>query len=268
MTPCSSCGHESPDGAKFCAECGTKLPQSCARCGTPAVASAKFCTECGDPLTSGAVSPGGVSRADSDHDGAERRQLTVVFCDLIGSTQLATRLDPEDLRELNRAYQKLCTDTVNRYDGYVAKYLGDGVLAYFGYPRAHEDDAVRAVRASLETAAQVPALALPEVVTEPLAVRIGIATGPVVVGELIGEGAAREHDVVGQTPNLAARLQGLASANSVVVGEETRKLLGRGLSSRTWAPIGSRGLLSRCRPGGWWTRRASQAGSRRRIPVG
>ena len=142
------------------------------------------------------------------HDAAERRQLTVMFCDLVGSTALSTRFDPEELREEIRAYQNAVSGVVARYDGFVAKFMGDGVLAYFGYPRAHEDDAERAVRAGLEIAAAVTSLETRG--TERLAVRIGIATGLVVVGDLVGEGSAQEQAVVGETPNLAARLQALA----------------------------------------------------------
>src|SRR5262249_34555141 len=137
---------------------------------------------------------------------AERRQLTVMFCDLVGSTPLSTRFDPEDLREIVGAYHRSVTDTVGRFGGFVAKYMGDGVLVYFGYPEAHEDDAERAARAGLAVIDAVSRLAT----QEPLNVRIGIATGLVVVGDLIGAGAAQERGVVGETPNLAARLQALA----------------------------------------------------------
>src|SRR5215471_11002174 len=155
---------------------------------------------------------------------AERRQLTVMFCDLVGSTALSTRFDPEDLREEIRAYQNAVSGVVARYDGFVAKYMGDGVLAYFGYPRAHEDDAERAVRAGLEIAAAVTSLETRG--TERLAVRIGIATGLVVVGDLVGEGSAQEQAVVGETPNLAARLQALAEPGQIVLAGATRRLIG------------------------------------------
>jgi class 3 adenylate cyclase len=155
---------------------------------------------------------------------AERRQLTVMFCDLVGSTALSARFDPEELREEIRAYQNAVSTVVTRYDGFVAKYMGDGVLAYFGYPRAHEDDAERAVRAALEIAAAVPSLATRG--TERLAVRIGIATGLVVVGDLVGEGSAQEQAVVGETPNLAARLQALAEPGQIVLAGATRRLVG------------------------------------------
>jgi class 3 adenylate cyclase len=155
-------------------------------------------------------------------DSAERRQVTVMFSDLVGSTALAGRMDPEDLREVISAYQKCVAETVQRFGGFVAKYMGDGVLVYFGYPQAHEDDAERAVRAGLELVAAVGGLKT----HAPLQTRVGIATGLVVVGDLIGSGASQEQAIVGETPNLAARLQGIAEPNSVVIAESTRKLLG------------------------------------------
>ena len=155
-------------------------------------------------------------------DAAERRQVTVMFSDLVGSTALSARMDPEDLREVISAYQKCVAETVQRFGGFVAKYMGDGVLIYFGYPQAHEDDAERAVRAGLELVAHVGALKT----HAPLQTRVGIATGQVVVGDLIGSGEAQERGIVGETPNLAARLQGVAEPHSVVIAESTRKLLG------------------------------------------
>jgi class 3 adenylate cyclase len=155
-------------------------------------------------------------------DSAERRQVTVMFSDLVGSTALSARMDPEDLREVISAYQKCVAGTVGRFGGFVAKYMGDGVLIYFGYPQAHEDDAERAVRAGLELVAAVGGLKT----HAPLQTRVGIATGLVVVGDLIGSGASQEQAIVGETPNLAARLQGVAEPNSVVIAENTRKLVG------------------------------------------
>ena len=155
-------------------------------------------------------------------DRAERRHVTVMFSDLVGSTALSARMDSEDLREVISAYQKCVAETVQRFGGFVAKYMGDGVLVYFGYPQAHEDDAERAVRAGLKLAAAVSALKT----HAPLQTRVGIATGLVVVGDLIGSGASQEQAIVGETPNLAARLQGIAEPNAVVVAESTRKLLG------------------------------------------
>jgi class 3 adenylate cyclase/predicted ATPase len=187
---------------------------------------------------------------------AERRQLTVMFCDLVGSTPLSTRFDPEDLREIIGAYHRCVTDTVGRFGGFVAKYMGDGVLIYFGYPEAHEDDAERASRAGLAVIDAVDRLATPE----PLNVRIGIASGLVVVGDLIGAGAAQERGVVGETPNLAARLQALARPGTLVVADSTRRqigtlfeiedlgpqpLAGFAEPQRAWRVIGESGIVSR-----------------------
>jgi len=155
-------------------------------------------------------------------DSAERRQVTVMFSDLVGSTALSARLDPEDLRDVLSAYQKCVGDLVVRFGGFVARYLGDGVLIYFGYPAAHEDDAERAVRAGLALIDAVATLSA----KDPLQVRIGVATGMVVVGDLIGSGEGQERGIVGETPNLASRLQGIAEPNSVVIADATRKLLG------------------------------------------
>ena len=155
-------------------------------------------------------------------DAAERRQVTVMFSDLVGSTALSARMDPEDLREIISAYQKCVAETVGRFDGFVAKFMGDGVLIYFGYPQAHEDDAERAVRAGLELVAAVSRLRTHAA----LQTRVGIATGLVVVGDLIGSGASQEQAIVGETPNLAARLQTMAEPNRVIIAESTRRLLG------------------------------------------
>src|SRR5271163_3471168 len=187
---------------------------------------------------------------------AERRQLTVMFCDLVGSTALSARLDPEDLREIIATYHRAVADTVARYAGFVAKYMGDGVLIYFGYPEAHEDDVERAVRAGLAVIDAVGALAA----SEPLNVRLGIASGLVVVGDLIGAGAAQERGVVGETPNLAARLQALAQPVTLVVADSTRRQLGTlfeiadlgpqplaGFAEpqRAWRVVGESGVVSR-----------------------
>src|ERR1700737_427392 len=155
-------------------------------------------------------------------DRAERRQVTVMFSDLVGSTALSARMDPEDLREIISAYQKCVAESVQRFGGFVAKYMGDGVLVYFGYPQAHEDDAERVVRAGLELVAAVGGLKT----RAPLQTRVGIATGLVVVGDLIGSGASQEQAIIGETPNLAARLQSVAEPNSVVIAERTRKPVG------------------------------------------
>jgi class 3 adenylate cyclase len=173
----------------------------------------------------GAAAPGtpqAVAASPAPHESAERRQLTVVLCDLVGSTALSGEFDPEDLRGIIGAYNRCCTELVERHGGFVAKYMGDGVLAYFGYPKAHEHDAERAVRAGLALVEAVPKLTT----VVPLQVRVGIATGLVVVGDLIGTGAAQEQVVVGETPNLAARLQALAAPGTVVIPSSTRRLTG------------------------------------------
>ena len=156
--------------------------------------------------------------------GAERRQLTVMFVDMVGSTALSGRLDPEEMREAITAYQNAVAGVVTRFDGHVAKYMGDGVLCYFGWPRAHEDDAERAIRAALDIMRAMAGIALPN--SETPSARAGIATGLVVVGDLVGEGAAQEEAVIGETPNLAARLQGLAAPGQIVLSSATRALLG------------------------------------------
>ena len=166
--------------------------------------------------------PRGPSPTPSSTDAAERRQLTVMFCDLVGSTALSARLDPEDMREVIAAYQKCVSETVRRFGGFVAKYMGDGVLAYFGYPQAHEHDAEQAVRAGLAVVEAVPTLQT--AAGAPLHVRVGLATGIVVVGDLLGSGEAQERGVFGDTPHLAARLQVIAQPDSVVIAESTRKL--------------------------------------------
>src|SRR5215468_2139907 len=155
---------------------------------------------------------------------AERRQLTVMFCDLVGSTALSARLDPEDLRAVIGAYHHCVAKVIGRGGGFVAKYMGDGVLAYFGYPRADEHDAERAVRAALKLVEKVAGL--DTVAATPLQLRVGIATGLVVVGDLVGSGEAQERGVVGETPNLAARLQALAEPGAVVIAPGTRRLTG------------------------------------------
>ena len=202
--------------------------------------------------------PSGRSSEDNriPKSGAERRQLSVVFCDLVGSTELSARLDPEDLREIIGVYHKTVAAVLTRYGGFVAKYMGDGVLAYFGYPHAHEDDAERVVRAGLALVDAVADLDL----GERLQLRIGVATGLVIVGDLLGSGSAQERAVVGETPNRAARLQALAGPNGVVIDAATRRQVGelfecRDLSAsplkglpgpvQAWSVVGESALESR-----------------------
>jgi class 3 adenylate cyclase len=192
----------------------------------------------------------------SPEDRAERRQVTVMFADLVGSTALSARMDPEDLRELISAYQKCVAETVQRFGGFVAKYMGDGVLVYFGYPQAHEDDAERAVRAGLQLTTAVADLKTHAT----LQTRVGIATGLVVVGDLIGSGEAQERGIVGETPNLAARLQGIAEPNMVVIADSTRRLLGNLFDFEDLGPRDLKGIAGPLRA--WTALRPSGAESR------
>jgi class 3 adenylate cyclase len=210
-------------------------------------------TDTGVPAPSADAAP---TPSVSPEDRAERRQVTVMFSDLVGSTALSGRMDPEDLREVISAYQKCVADTVHRFGGFVAKFMGDGVLIYFGYPQAHEDDAERAVGAGLELVAAVSGLKT----HAELQTRVGIATGLVVVGDLIGSGASQEQAIVGETPNFAARLQGVAEPNSVVIAEDTRRLLGNLFELEDLGPQELKGITGPVRA--WAALRASSAEGR------
>jgi class 3 adenylate cyclase len=190
---------------------------------------------------------------------AERRQLTVMFCDLVGSTELSGRLDPEDMRAVISAYHRCCTELIERNGGFVAKYMGDGALAYFGYPQAHEHDAERAVRAGLALIEAMPKLKTAAAGTT-LQVRVGIATGLVVVGDLIGSGEAQERGIVGETPNLAARLQGIAEPNMVIIADSTRRLVGNLFELDDLGPTDLKGIAGPSRA--WAVLRASSVESR------
>jgi TOMM system kinase/cyclase fusion protein len=232
---CPRCRHENGPRARFCEECGSALTDpACATCGATLSAAAKFCPACGRRLSS-AEAPAAASPAEP---GAERRQLTVLFCDLVGSTALAARLDPEDFREIVRAYQAACADVIARFDGHIAQYLGDGLLIYFGYPQAHEDDAQRAVRAGLGILKAVGRL---EAQGQRLAVRIGIHTGAVVVGDVGGEGR-QERLALGEAPNVAARLQALADPGGVVVSATTQRLVAGFFRVRDLGPQSPKGV--------------------------
>src|SRR5215472_11470229 len=240
---CPSCGAANLEGKKFCGDCGTPLPLPvrCAACGAANPPGKKFCADCGAALAiraSSAPTEAALSPAAAPMPSAERRQLTVLFCDLVGSTALSSRLDPEDLREIIGVYHRCVADTVGRFGGFVAKYMGDGVLVYFGYPQSQEDDAEQAVRAGLALIDAVARLQTPE----PLQVRVGIGTGEVVVGDLITSGDGQERGVVGETPNLAARLQALAEPGTVVIGPQTRRLLGNLFECRDLGAIEVKGF--------------------------
>ena len=221
---CPRCHAGNRDSRRFCAKCGAPLAAMCPGCGFVNEPDEDFCGGCGRALVDEKVPISGRREPVEP----ERRQLTVMFCDLVDSTALSHQLDPEDLREVIRDYQKCANQVIVRYEGFVARYMGDGMLVYFGYPRAHEDNAARAIDASLKIIEALEQLgAAPgRMHGRHLGARIGIATGLVVVGDLIGEGASEEAQVVGETPNLAARLQTLAKSNSVVVDQSTRELAG------------------------------------------
>ncbi|MBR1271939.1 AAA family ATPase [Bradyrhizobium sp. AUGA SZCCT0222] len=225
---CPACKANLTAESKFCNQCGIPLAQACPACGHGNTARSKFCNECGATLTPGAPTlletvPQATSSAPSG-PAAERRQLSVMFCDLVGSVALAERLDPEDLHDLLAKYQRLGTKIVESGGGLVARYQGDGILAYFGYPVAHEHDAEQAVNTGLELVDAVGELGPAH---ETLQVRIGIATGVVIVGELVQSAQMDEVPIVGETPNLAARLQAIAEPNTIVIDDRTHRLTGR-----------------------------------------
>ena len=225
---CPSCKANIGVDAKFCAECGARLVAACPACGHTNPAQSKTCSQCHANLGSlRSLAPAGARDAAASvfaSPTAERRQLTVMFCDLVGSTSLSERLDPEDLRDVLQAYRRLATQAVEAAGGIIGQYHGDGVLAYFGYPAARGDDAERAVRAALQLVKDVPDVTA---ASEPLRVRIGIATGTVIAGDIMRSVGADEHPIIGETPDLAARLQGLAGPNMIVIASSTRTLTGR-----------------------------------------
>jgi class 3 adenylate cyclase/predicted ATPase len=234
---CPSCGFDNPEEMKFCGECGILLQQRCPQCGFENPPRFKFCGACGSSLigqprasssTPVDAQPLQATPPLAERPGpaAERRHLTVLFCDLVDSTPLSSHLDPEELREVVRAYQRVCAEVIERFEGYIAQYLGDGLLVYFGYPQAHEDDAQRAVRAALGMMEAMGQLNqhLERERGVRLAIRLGIHTGLVVVGEM-GGGNRQEQLALGETPNLAARLQGLAAPDTIVISAATLRLV-------------------------------------------
>jgi class 3 adenylate cyclase/predicted ATPase len=221
LMECPTCKAGLPKASKFCSQCGAPLALACPGCGHTNAGQNKFCNQCGESLSAAIAA---VPEPTAAPSGAERRQLSVMFCDLVGSVALAERLDPEDLHDILAAYQRQATKIVEAAGGIVARYQGDGILAYFGYPMAHEDDAERAITTGLQLLEAVGGLAP---APEKLRVRIGIATGIVVVGELTQSAQMDEPPIVGATPNLAARLQAIAEPDTIVIDDHTRRLTGR-----------------------------------------
>lgn len=222
---CPNCGVYSSDSARFCSQCGSALALSCPSCGNSEPLGSKFCTKCGVGLhqaTTGIIVGPGLAQTVPRATFAERCHLTVMFCDLVGSTALSVHLDVEDFHELIGTYQKAVAEIVTRFGGFVSRRVGDGVLIYFGYPNANEDDPEQAVRASLAVVEGIGRLES----RERLQVRIGIATGLMIVGDLIRSGTANDTEVLGEGPNLASRLQAMAGPNAIVIDDSTRRLIG------------------------------------------
>jgi len=218
---CSKCGSDNPVGKKFCEDCGAPLENRCPKCGAETTAGKRFCGECGAALGDAAPAAAAARTAPvAASAGGERRHLTVLFCDLVGSTEIAARLDPEEWRETVAAYHRAAAEAVTRYGGYVAKYLGDGVMVFFGYPEAHDNDAERAARAGLELLDAISKLG-DQPGRPKLAARVGIDSGAVVVGA----GAGKEADVFGEAPNIAARVQAAAEPGTVLITDAVHRLV-------------------------------------------
>jgi class 3 adenylate cyclase/predicted ATPase len=236
---CGACGASNPDGKRFCGDCAAPLPQRCGLCGAENPPGKRFCGNCAASLTNlqAAESPSGAVPLALPN--TEFRQVSVMFCDLVGSTALSSRLDPEDYRDVMMAYQERVAAVVEKFDGFIACYQGDGVLIYFGWPAADEADAERAVRAGL---AMIEAVCSAPIKGQKLQVRVGIATGPVIIGDLIGTGSAQQLTVLGETPNLASRLQTLAEPETVVICLATRVQIGGLFDCRDLGPIEMKGF--------------------------
>ena len=253
---CSQCGAAMPGDARFCPYCGREQTQACLACGARAPFSARFCATCGaalpvpvetlfppPPAPPPPAPPPPVPRPPA----AERRQLTMLFSDLVNSAALSQRLDPEDLRDLMLAYEAACRQEINRFDGVIIRIVGDGILSSFGHPRAHEDDAERAIWAALEIVESVGRLLAPNGTR--LRVRVGIATGLVVVTELVQNGSGRTSEVTGTTPILAVRLQTLVPPDGIVVADSTRRLVGNVF---TFEDLGTHELKGFAEPARAW----------------
>lgn len=221
---CPSCNTNAPEGSNFCGNCGTALPRACPRCGHAVPPRSNFCSQCGTKIGDKKVASPPPSTQRTDGDAAERRQLTIMFCDMVGSSALSTRLDPEEQRNVIAAFHACCANEVKSLGGMVAQYLGDGVLAYFGYPTAHENDAERAILAGLAIVRAVGGLKA--ACGGALQARIAVGSGVVIVGDLIGHGVTQENAAIGETTNLVARLQAIAEPNSLVISPVTHRLVG------------------------------------------
>ena len=222
---CSNCGSDNPEGLKFCNQCGVAFNARCAQCGFENAPGARFCGQCGTPLNAGEQS--GIGFPAGQQPGkaiplrpSERRHLTVLFSDLVGSTEIASHLDPEQWREIVADYHQAAAAAIDRYGGMVAQYLGDGVMAYFGWPEAHDNDAERGIHAGLALLSAISKLN--ELPGRPkLSVRVGIDSGAVVVGG----GTDKSADVFGDTPNIAARVQTVTQPGTVLITQAAHRLV-------------------------------------------
>ena len=227
---CSQCGFDNPAGMKFCGSCAAIMERACPKCNSQNPVCFEYCGHCAYKFSDTPPQP--ITPINKKNDAAERRQITVLFCDIVNSSKIASNLDPEDLRDILQDYRTICSEIVSRYDGHIAQHLGDGVLVYFGHPVAHEDDASRATRAGLDIIERIRKLYFP--VSEnshlQLSVRIGIHTGLVVIGEVSGDKRAL---ALGTTPNIASRIQDLADENTVIISSATHQLLRGGFYSNS-----------------------------------
>ncbi|MBV8136394.1 MAG: AAA family ATPase [Deltaproteobacteria bacterium] len=236
---CSKCGSDNREGANFCNACGTRLGNKCAACGALNQPGAKFCDECGATLTDDATLKVEAIAPVMVPSTAERRHLTVLFCDLVGSTEIAAQLDPEEWREVVAGYHRAAAEAITRFGGHVAQYLGDGVMAYFGWPEAHDNDGERAARAALALLDVV--LKLNHESSPKLAARVGIDSGAVVVGA----GVDKDAEVFGETPNIAARLQATAAPGTVLITAATHRLISGLFIVEAMGPRALKGVATR-----------------------